>query len=96
MQKNKHLHTFSSEIDNMVGVHSVESMLIGPIFDRDGNLKGVIQLINKEGDGIITEQDRIELDSLLPSLGEIIKTADEVREINNVSSGIELYLMKAE
>ena len=51
-------------------------MIIGPIIDARGSLKGIIQLINKNGDEPITEADELELKSLLPVIAEIIKTAD--------------------
>ena len=51
-------------------------MIIGPIIDSKGSLKGIIQLINKNGDEPITESDEREMKSLLPVIAEIIKTAD--------------------
>ena len=54
-------------------------MVIAPLMDNKGDVHGVIQLMNKEGrDGDqITEQDKLELKALLPSLGEIIRSADD-------------------
>ena len=68
-------------------------MLIGPMIDRNGDIKGVIQLINKEGGdkAKITEQDKIELRTLLPALGEIIRTADESLEVTKLSVGMYLF-----
>ena len=71
-------------------------MIIGPIIDSRGCLKGIIQLINKNGDESITQSDENELKSLLPVIAEIIKTADQVRLITNISSGVDEYLCNNE
>ena len=70
--------------------------MVGPIHDMKGNLKGIIQLINKNEDEPITERDEIELNSLLTSMGEIIKTADQVRLITNISTGLDVHLCNNE
>lgn len=36
----------------------------------------------------ITNQDVIELEALMPALGEIFKTAEEVRQFTNISCGV--------
>ena len=59
-----------------MGVAAIKNMIIGPIIDSKGALKGIIQLINKNGDEPITEADEKEMKSLLPVIAEIIKTAD--------------------
>ena len=71
-------------------------MIIGPIHDLHGNLKGIIQLVNKHEDDAITEQDQKEIESLLPAIGEIIRTADKVRLITNISAGLDEHLCKNE
>ena len=40
---------FENVIDNSQGKYLVQSLLIAPIYDSDGKLKGVVQLVNKEG-----------------------------------------------
>jgi len=87
---------FASEVDNTVGVAAIKNMMVGPIHDMKGNLKGIIQLINKNEDDAITEQDEIELNSLLISIGEIIKTADQVRLITNIATGLDVHLCNNE
>ena len=59
-------------------------------------LKGIIQLINKVDNDPITDSDERELSSLLPIIGEIIKTADQVKLITNISSGVDEYLCSNE
>jgi hypothetical protein len=59
-----------------VGTHLVESILITPVRDTNGNLRGVIQLVNKLNSLKITNQDVIEIDALMPALGEVFKTAE--------------------
>jgi hypothetical protein len=49
LQKGERVSNFASELDNMVNSLVLESILIGPIFDGNGDLRGVIQLVNKCG-----------------------------------------------
>jgi hypothetical protein len=77
-----------------MGATDVESLLISPIVDSEGNLRGVVQMANKLNVEKITNQDIIEVGSLMPALGEIFKTAQEVREFQNVSSGIHKRLIE--
>jgi len=77
-----------------MGATDVESLLISPIVDSEGNLRGVVQMANKLNGEKITNQDIIEVGSLMPALGEIFKTAQEVREFQNVSSGIHKRLIE--
>ena len=51
-------------------------------------------MANKLNGEKITNQDIIEVGSLMPALGEIFKTAQEVREFQNVSSGIHKRLIE--
>lgn len=69
---------YLQEIDNAAGVSSIRNMMIGPCYDTEGKLRGLIQLINKDGNESITENDRIEFVNLCPTVAEIIKQADEV------------------
>ena len=66
------------EVDNAAGVPAIRNMMIGPCFDTEGKLRGLIQLINKNDNDIITENDRTEFVSLCPTVAEIIKQADDV------------------
>ena len=66
---------FQNEIDNSMGATDVESLLISPIVDSEGTLRGVVQMANKLNGEKITNQDIIEVGSLMPALGEIFKTA---------------------
>ena len=54
-----------------------------------GNIRGIIQFINKKGANKIDQHDEIELGSILSALGEIIKTADETLKITNISAGLQ-------
>lgn len=60
-------------------------MMIAPVYDCNGTLRGTIQFINKQ-DGfknLITADDIYELNSLLPTFAELFRTADKVRVISN-------------
>ena len=41
--------SFSSEVDNFISVFKVENIMLVPFTDRAGNLRGLIQFINKVG-----------------------------------------------
>lgn len=47
VQNGDHNHLFAAEIDNSIGIAVVSNCLIGPCFDSTGQLRGVIQLVNK-------------------------------------------------
>ena len=39
--------SYAPEVDNVVGLPAIHNCLFGPCYDSEGNLRGVIQLINK-------------------------------------------------
>lgn len=86
--KEKREYSFSTEIDNQIGVPYVDSLMIGPLYDTEGNLRGVIQLVNKLENQRITEKDEIEFRSMLPSIAESIRTADDVRKLYNIATSM--------
>ena len=88
------MSTYAAEIDNCHNLSKVESLIVSPIFDKKGELKGVIQLLNKLGGERISEQDVVEIGSLLPALAEIFTTTEVVKKIYDISGGIEEYMVK--
>lgn len=60
---------YESDIDNCIGVATVDSLLVSPIFSPDGELQGVIQLLNRLNSDKITAHDCHEVESLMPALG---------------------------
>lgn len=91
LQKGERVSNFASELDNMVNNNQLESMMIGPLFDTEGILRGAIQFVNKMGedDQVITQGDLAEIAALLPTLAEVFRTADKVRAIYNTMVSIE-------
>ena len=79
-------------MDNSVGCRVLENCLVGPCFDTQGVLRGVIQLINKEGGEPISFQDEREFENLLPTVAEMIKQADDVKYVNDISANMNLQL----
>lgn len=47
---------FNPEVDRRTG-YKTHSILSGPVIDKNGELIGVIQVINKKEEGVFTEQD---------------------------------------
>lgn len=86
-----HIH-YAPEVDNSVGARAVASCLIGPCFDSSGLLRGVIQLINKQGSEPITYQDEREFANLLSTVAEMIKQADESKYVSDVSANMSMRL----
>ena len=86
-----HIH-YAPEVDNSVGARAVASCLIGPCFDSTGKLRGVIQLINKQGSEPITYQDEREFENLLSTVAEMIKQADECKYVSDVSANMSMRL----
>lgn len=79
---------FSVEIDNNIDVQAVKSMMIGPLFNEAGKLKGIIQLINKLDDKEIMDHEVNEFSQLLPTIAQVVVNVDEMRDVINVSTGI--------
>lgn len=75
-----------------MGMPNIESVLIAPIRDSTGDLKGVVQLINRLNGEKISPEAVIEISKLIPSLGEIFKTVEDVRAITNISNDIETHI----
>ena len=63
---------FESDIDYCIGGAGVESLSVSPIFSSDGELQGVLQLVNRLNSEKISTQDCLEVESLMPALGQII------------------------
>lgn len=64
-QEGDRVSHFASELDNMCNVDTLESMVAIPLYDDENVLRGVIQLVNKQGgDRKITEQDIHEFNDL--------------------------------
>jgi len=47
MQVGEVVSSIASELDNMVGVSSLDSIMIGACYDDDGVLRGAVQCVNK-------------------------------------------------
>ena len=97
LNKGERASNFASELDNMVNVAQFESMLVGPVFDADGICRGAVQFVNRcDGDDNLITADLIEeISSLLPTLGEIIRAADKVRNIYNIMTNINIHMQAA-
>lgn len=91
--KGETMSQFQNEIDNCMGLHQVESLLISPIRDSNGTLRAVIQLVNKMNGEKISNKEVEEISALAPSLGEILKTAEEVRINRKIATGVDLQLL---
>lgn len=88
------MNQFVDEIDNSMELAVVNNLMIGPIYDSDGELRGVVQLANKLKGEKITLHDVYEFSSLMPALGEIFKTTAEVRQFQNTSNGVHKRLIE--
>ena len=80
--------SYAPEVDNSVGVPVVNNCLIGPCFDSEGKMRGIVQLINKKHGTPISFQDEREFMNLLPAVAEMIKQADEVKYVSDVSANM--------
>ena len=76
---------FTPEVDNFINATQLNNAMVGAMVDKQGEVKGVLQLFNKQ-EGV-TEQDQVELAVLLPALGELIRTADESMEVTRLCYG---------
>lgn len=71
-----------------MNIGEIYNMMVGPLVDQKGQLRGVLQLINKDGENgqpvAIGDEDLKEIQGILPALGEIIRTADESSELSEL------------
>ena len=70
---------FNLEVDCAGSSTDIESYLVAPIIDQSGNLRGILQMMNRLNGEKITTQDIFEISSLMPALAEILKTVEEIR-----------------
>lgn len=92
MQPTEKSQYYSGDVDNCIEAANVKSMVVGPMFSDDGVCKGVIQLINKLDDKLISQEEVFEFSQVLPVIGQVIGNMDDVRAVLNVRTGIDLYL----
>lgn len=92
MQPTEKSQYYSGDVDNCIEATNIKSMLVGPMYSDDGTCKGVIQLINKNGDKPITSDEIFEFEQFLPVIGQVIGNMDDVRAVLNIRTGIDLYL----
>ena len=52
---------FSYDVDNIVQITEIQNLVIVPLVDSDGNLMGVIQMVNKQETNIIPKEDVVEM-----------------------------------
>ena len=83
---------FVLEVDNVTQVMDYENVLMCPLFDDKGMLKGVVQLINKLNEEAITEQDEDEIKSIGSALAEILNLCETNREVTNLSASLNKVL----
>ena len=95
LQPGERVTNLSSELDNMVGAASLESLMVAPCYDSDGVLRGAIQFVNKTENLSISEIDIRELTALLPTLAEIFRTADKTRVIYNSMVNMQLSMLSS-
>ena len=63
----------SQWIDNSVSSPHIKNLMIGPCFDNEGKLRGVVQLYNKNGVDPISSKEKKELEAL-PDQIEALET----------------------
>lgn len=61
-------------------------MVLGAIVDYKGNVRGVIHFVNKDdlGDKTISDEDLKNIEGILPTLGEVVRSADESSELSQI------------
>jgi hypothetical protein len=70
---------FVHAIDNCASLFYVDSLLVAPLYDSDGALRGCLQLYN------ISESTSLqEVEMIVPALGEVIRLADEAKRYQNM------------
>jgi hypothetical protein len=86
---------FSFDVDNYLNIGDIYNMVVGSLVDSKGDIRGVIHMINKDdyGDKSITEEDIQNIEGVLPTLGEVVKSADEGSELSQICCCKLLYAL---
>jgi hypothetical protein len=79
---------YSFEVDNHLQLLDFESLMVCPLIDSKGKLKGVIQMINKIGADEIPESDIAEFAQISPSIAEVLNFCDLAKNVTDVSDGL--------
>jgi hypothetical protein len=79
---------YSFEVDNHLQLLDFDSFLAVPLIDSEGNLKGVIQMINKIDADEIPESDIMEFSQISPSIAEALNFCDLAKDVTDVSEGL--------
>jgi len=65
-----------------------ENVLVSPLFDQDGILKGVIHLINKLNDEPISGIDLKEIASLSSVISEVLNLCDAIKASTKLTNAL--------
>lgn len=79
---------YSFEVDNHLQLLDFESIMVVPLIDSKGKLKGVVQMINKIGADEIPESDITEFSQISPSIAEVLNFCDLAKGVTDVSDGL--------
>jgi hypothetical protein len=58
---------YSGDVDNCTSLPQLRTLMIGPMYTRDGQCKGVVQMINKLS-GDITDAEMADFSTILPAI----------------------------
>lgn len=72
---------FSFEVDNILRLLDVESLLIVPLIDSQNRLQGAIQMINKLDSDEIPKEDVVELLQICPSIAEVLTFCELAKDV---------------
>jgi transcriptional regulator with GAF, ATPase, and Fis domain len=72
---------FSFEVDNILRLLDVESLLIVPLIDSQNRLQGAIQMINKLDADEIPKEDVVELLQICPSIAEVLTFCELAKDV---------------
>lgn len=70
-----------------------ENLLVVPLIDSQGKLKGAIQMVNKIGMDEIPQTDVIEFSQIAQSIAETLNFCNLSKSVSDVSDGL-VYTMK--
>ncbi len=88
----EHSRVFVSEADDPLRIINIRSIMLGPLIDSDGKLRGVVQLFNKIGPAVENETYVKEFKLLLPVIAEVIKKLDKLKQADRLVCSVGLRL----
>lgn len=81
-----------ADVDKRTDMGNITNCMIGACYDTKGQLRGAVQLFNKQSSEPIGQMESDDFQSLLTTVAEMIKHADDVKQTMDLNNNIMVSL----